>query len=61
VQRGLELAMAKRNMPKEALEFFRAEGKRGGKARLTKMTPAKRSEIAKKAAAARWKGHKKGK
>jgi hypothetical protein len=46
--------MAKRKMPKEALEFFRKAGARGGKARLTKLSPAKRSEVAKKAAAARW-------
>ena len=32
-----------------------ALGKRGAKARLTKMTPAQRSEVAKTAAAARWK------
>ena len=29
-------------------------GRRGGKARAKKMTPAKRSEIAKKPASARW-------
>ena len=46
--------MAKRKMPKEALEYFRSEGKRGGKARMTKLTAAQRSEVAKKAAAARW-------
>jgi hypothetical protein len=49
--------MAKKKMPAEALDFFRAEGRRGGKARLKNLTPAKRSEIARKAAAARWKGH----
>ena len=52
--------MAKRKMPAEALEFFRLEGKRGAKARMTKLTPEKRSEIAKKAADARW-GKKGGK
>lgn len=31
-----------------------ALGKRGGKARLKKLTAEKRSEVAKKAAAARW-------
>jgi hypothetical protein len=31
-------------------------GKRGGKARAAGMTPERRSEIAKKAARARWKG-----
>jgi hypothetical protein len=41
-------------MPKEALEFFRTEGKRGAKARMTKLTQAQRSEVARKAAAARW-------
>lgn len=29
-------------------------GRKGGKARASKMTPARRSEIAKRAAAARW-------
>lgn len=29
-------------------------GRRGGKARLTKLTPERRSEIARKAAAGRW-------
>ena len=52
--------MAKRKMPKEALEFFRLEGRRGGKARMTKLTPEQRIEVAKKAAAARW-GKKKPK
>jgi hypothetical protein len=31
-----------------------ALGRRGAKARLTKLTPAKRKEIAENAAAARW-------
>ena len=31
-------------------------GRRGGKARAEKMTPERRAEIARKAAAARWKG-----
>jgi hypothetical protein len=52
-------------IPKEALEFFRRQGKRGGKlsaqARMEKMTPEQRSEVAKKAIAARWaKAKKKG-
>ena len=34
-------------------------GLKGGKARAEKLTPAKRKKIAKKAAAARWKDHKK--
>jgi len=49
--------MAKKKLPEEALEFFRNQGKKGGKSRLTKMTAEKRSEVAKKGAAARWKGH----
>ncbi len=47
-------AMAKKKLSAEALEFFREQGQR--KARLKKLTPAKRSEVARKAAAARWKG-----
>ncbi len=42
--------MAKRKNPAAV-----ALGKRGAKARLTKMTPEERSGVAKKAAAARWK------
>ena len=42
--------MAKRKNPAAV-----ALGKRGAKARLTKLSPEKRSEVAKKAAAARWK------
>lgn len=34
----------------------RAGGQKGGKARSEKLTPARRSEIAKKAAQARWSG-----
>jgi general stress protein YciG len=41
-----------------SMEFFRKMGKKGGKksgaARLEKLTPEQRSEIARKAAAARW-------
>lgn len=43
-------------LPAEAMEFFRKQGKRGGKlsaaARMVKLTPEERHEIAKKAAAA---------
>jgi hypothetical protein len=42
--------MAKRKDPAAV-----ALGKRGGKARLTKMTPEQRRVVAQKAAAARWK------
>jgi len=45
-------------LPDEWLEYFRKEGKKGGdlggKARAKKLTPARRKEIARKAAAARW-------
>ena len=56
-ERGYALSqMAK--IPKAALEFFRKEGSKGGKksaaARMEKLTQKQRSEIAKKAAAARW-------
>jgi hypothetical protein len=50
-------------LSKEALEYFREQGRRGGrrsgKARLEKLTPEQRSEIARKAAIARW-GKKSG-
>ena len=51
--------MAKRKgLSEEALAFFRAEGKRGGlkssRARMKKLTPEERSEVGRKAAAARW-------
>jgi len=39
-----------------AVALGRLGGKKGGKARAAKLTPEQRSEIAKKAAAARWKG-----
>jgi hypothetical protein len=37
-----------------AVELGRLGGKKGGKARAAKLSPAERSEIAKRAAAARW-------
>jgi hypothetical protein len=36
-----------------------ALGRKGGKARIYKMTPERRSEIARKAVLARWAKHKK--
>jgi len=42
-------------LPPEAKEFFRAAGKRGGKKRASRMTPAERRAVAQKAARARWK------
>jgi len=37
-----------------AVELGRAGGRKGGKARAAKLTPAERSEAARKAAKARW-------
>jgi hypothetical protein len=45
-----------KKLPEEALEYFRAQGKKGGNlsasARMKKLSPEQRSAIAKKAAAA---------
>ena len=41
-----------------AVELGRRGGLKGGKARAAKMTPEERSEAARKAAEARWKGRK---
>ena len=44
-----------------AVELGRRGGRKGGPARAQRLTAARRSEIAKKAAAARWgSGHKQG-
>jgi hypothetical protein len=43
-----------RKMAKKKNPAAVALGKRGGKARLTKMTPEERTEVARKAATARW-------
>jgi hypothetical protein len=47
----------KKKLSADALEFFRKQGAKGGKlsgaARMKKLTPEQRSEIAKKAVAAR--------
>ncbi len=40
-----------------AVSLGRRGGLKGGKARAEKLTPEQRSEIAKKAAGARWKGN----
>jgi hypothetical protein len=49
--------VAKTKLPAEALEFFRKQGAKGGKlsaeARMRKLTPEQRSQIARKAVAAR--------
>jgi hypothetical protein len=60
MQTGLSLVeMPKKTLPPEVLEYFRKQGKRGGKkgARIVadSMTPEQRSARAKKAADARWK------
>jgi len=39
-----------------AVALGKLGGKKGGKARAEKLTPARRSQIAKKAAKARWEG-----
>jgi hypothetical protein len=48
----------RKKLPAAVLDYFRKEGakggKIGGKLRLTKITPERRTEIAKLAAAARW-------
>ena len=45
-------------LPKAALDFFRKQGAKGGKiggvARMENLTAEQRTELAKKAAAARW-------
>ena len=49
------MEMARDNLSRE---FFRKQGRKGGrlsaKARLEKLTPEQRKEVARKAAAARW-------
>ena len=48
--------MAKKKLPPEVLEFFKKQGAKGGKlsgqARMERMTPEQRSEVARQAAAA---------
>ncbi len=44
------LGVAKKKLPPEALEFFRKQGKKGGKKAAATSTPAERSARAKKAA-----------
>jgi hypothetical protein len=54
--------VAKKKVPNQVREYLSSLGKKGGKrggpkggkARAAKLTPERRSEIAKKAAAARW-------
>jgi hypothetical protein len=42
-------------------EYLAKIGRKGGKARLTKMTPAERKKVAKAGSAARWSKQKKEK
>jgi general stress protein YciG len=46
--------MVKVDLSKYMQKIGRKGGKKSGKARLVKLTPEQRSEIARKAAAARW-------
>jgi hypothetical protein len=48
---------AKKKNP-AAVALGRRGGRKSGKARMEKMTPEQRSEVARKAAAARWKEQK---
>ncbi len=41
-------------MPEAVLEYFRAQGRIGGKMRTDSMTAEERSELARKAVQARW-------
>jgi hypothetical protein len=54
--KGLILQMVKKG---EKDPHAVALGRKGGKARIDKMTPERRSEIARKAVLARWAKHKK--
>ncbi|HXA67024.1 MAG TPA: hypothetical protein VNV82_17835 [Bryobacteraceae bacterium] len=52
-----------KTLPEEIKEMFRREGakggKKGGKSRMASLTPEQRKDLARKAAAARWKKAKK--
>jgi hypothetical protein len=41
-------------LPEEVLEYFRKQGKVGGKTRAARLSAEQRSEIARKAINARW-------
>lgn len=51
--------MAKKKIPAEVMEYFRATGKQGGKKRAKNLTPEERSAIARKAGLAGGRGRKK--
>lgn len=48
------MANKKGKLPEEALDFFRKQGARGGKARKKKLTKEELSEQGRKAVMARW-------
>jgi len=54
----VKLSPVSKKLPADIAEYFRKEGAKGGKlsgpARMAKLTPEQRSEIARKAVAARW-------
>lgn len=43
-----------RKLPNEARRYFASWGRKGGKARASRLTPEQRKEIARKAARTRW-------
>jgi hypothetical protein len=54
------LMSTKKNAPDAAARAYLSSiGKRGGKARISRLTPEERSELARKAARARWKRRQK--
>ena len=59
VQEATESAKAEPEKNPAAVSLGRLGGLKGGKARAKKLSPARRKAIAKKAAASRWKGHRK--
>ena len=48
------MANKKEKLPQEALDFFRKQGARGGRARKKKLTEEQLSEQGRKAVMARW-------
>jgi hypothetical protein len=45
---------ARKKLPEAALEFFRKQGRIGGRTRAANLTPEERSEQARNAVQARW-------
>jgi hypothetical protein len=60
---GLSCSIVAKKLSQDALAFFREQGSEGGrkgaKARMAKLTPEQRSEIARKAGKAGGRGRKK--